>query len=425
MDGLKETNEWITMAKKVRYIKGMGIEKITSTQEDHVIDRFQDIEHYKDIIYQCGKCGTCRTVFQDVNWARVCPSGELCKFEAYYLGGKNLLTWGLTSGKLKWTEQLAKIFYKCSLCLACTQQCQIPELHTYAGEWLMAMREDAVRNGVGPMPEQREYTKHIDQLHNPYGEPHNNRSNWLPEGLNQSSDSKLAYFVGCTASYREQKIAISTVKILNALNVEFKILDQENCCGSPVYMTGQLTKAKEIAKSNINLFNEQGIKTIITSCAGCYRAIKDVYPKKFGLKHKFEVVHLPEFIFQKLKKGTIEFKNNINMKITYHDPCHIGRHMGIYKEPREVLEKIPGLEFVEMDRNKHNAWCCGSGGGVRSAFKDLSEYAAHERIKEAKNTGASAIVSSCPFCLNQFKTNIINDEIEAYDISQLIEKALL
>jgi Fe-S oxidoreductase len=98
--------------------------------------------------------------------------------------------------------------------------------------------------------------------------------------------------------------------------------------------------------------------------------------------------------------------------------------MGMYKEPRTVLENIPGLEFVEMERNKHNAWCCGSGGGVRSAFKDLTEFAARERIDEALDTKASAIISSCPFCLNQFKTNIKDGEIGAYDISQLIEKAL-
>ncbi|NHJ24485.1 MAG: (Fe-S)-binding protein [Candidatus Lokiarchaeota archaeon] len=424
MDGLKEIEGENIMMKKVRYIKGLGIEKIASTQEDHVIDRHQGIEHYKDIIYQCGKCGTCRTVFQDVNWARVCPSGELGKFEAYYLGGKNLLIWGLTSGKLKWTDNLAKIFYKCSLCLACTQQCQIPELHTYAGEWLMAMREDAVQNGFGPMLEQKQYAQYIDDLHNPYGEQHENRRAWFPSEITQNTSSKLAYFVGCTASYRENDIAVSTVKILNSLNIDFRILENESCCGSPVFMTGQTDKAKELAVSNVEMFKDEKIEKIITSCAGCYRALKEIYPKKFELKHGIEIIHLPEFISIKLKNGSLKFNNNINMKVTYHDPCHIGRHMGLYKEPRTVLENISGLELVEMDRNMHNAWCCGSGGGVRSAFKDLSEFSARERIDEALETNATAIVSSCPFCLNQFKTNIKNEEISVYDISQLIEKAI-
>jgi len=414
----------VNMAKKVRYIRGTGIEKIDMKQEDHMLDRHKGIEHYKDIVYQCGKCGTCRTVFQDVNWARVCPSGEFGQFEAYYLGGKNLLTWGLMSNKLKWTDNLARIFYECSLCLACTQQCQIPELHTYAGEWLMAMREEAVRAGYGPMPEQKQYTEFVEDLHNPYGEKHESRQDWFPSDAFQSSNAKLAYFVGCTSSYREKDVAIATVEILNSLNVEFKILNDERCCGSPVYMTGQTEKAKQIAKINVNLFKDAGIEQLITSCAGCYRTLKEIYFNKFGLDHGIKVYHLPEFLLKRIKAGDLNFNNEVNMKITYHDPCHIGRHMGIYKAPRAVLEKIPGIELVEMPRNKHNAWCCGSGGGVRSAFKDLSAFAAYERIEEAKETRAEAIVSCCPFCLNQFKTNIKDNDIKALDLSEIVKKAI-
>ncbi|MFX1337883.1 MAG: (Fe-S)-binding protein [Promethearchaeota archaeon] len=417
------------MAKKKReprvsYIRGQGISKLRTAYEIHDLKRHQDIQHYQDVIYQCGKCGTCRTVFQDAYWSRVCPSGEYGKFEAYYLGGKNLLAWGVTSGKLNWTEDIAKIFYQCSVCMACLQQCQIPEIHHYAGEWLMAMREEAVKQGYGPMPEQARYTEHVMKEHNPYMENHKDRLKWLPSHIKQTPNAKLAYFVGCTSSYREQNVAIATAEILNSLKVDFRILNEERCCSSPVYMTGQVDKAKEIAETNVNGFKEAGIEEIITSCAGCYRTWKDTYPNKFGLNHGIKIMHLPEFIQDKLKKNELNFSKEINMKITYHDPCHIGRHMGIYKAPREVLQKIPGIELLEMTRNRHNAWCCGSGGGVRSAFKDLSVFAANERIEEAKETTAEAIVSCCPFCLNQFKTNIKDNEIQALDLSELVKKAL-
>jgi Fe-S oxidoreductase len=412
------------MAKRIRYTKGMGITRIDLKKEIHKIDRHRDIEHYKDIIFQCGKCGTCRTVYQDADWTTICPSGEFRKFESYYLGGKNLLTWGVTSGKLKWTENLARIFYQCSVCMACIQQCQIPEIHQYAGEWLMAMREEAVRQGFGPMPEQSRYTEHIIRENNPYMEKHENRQNWLPSHIKQSPNAKMAYFVGCTTSYREQNVAIATAEILNFLQVDFKILTDERCCGSPVYMTGQTEKAKKIAETNIDIFKDAGVEKIITSCAGCYRTLKDVYVNKFGLDHGIEILHLPEFLLDKLKSGELNFNKEIDMKITYHDPCHIGRHMGIYEQPREVLQKIPGIKLVEMPRNKHNAWCCGSGGGVRSAFKDLSAFAANERIEEAKDTTAEAIVSCCPFCLNQFKDNIKNNEIKALDLSELVKKVI-
>lgn len=410
--------------RRVRYLPGKGISKISLAQENQKLERNQDLTHYEDIFFQCGKCGTCRTVYKDAFWSRVCPSGEFGKFEAYYLGGKNLLTWAINTDKLKWSENLAKIFYQCSVCLACVQQCRIPEIHTYAGEWLMAMREEAVKLGYGPMPEQAQYTEHVMVEKNPYMEKHEDRLNWLPSHIKQSSDAKLAYFVGCTSSYREQNVAISTAEILNSLNIDFRILDNEECCGSPVYMTGQTDKAKELAEQNIKNFKDAGIEQIITSCAGCYRTWKDTYPNKFGLTHEIEVKHLPEFIRSKLKTGEMNFNKDVNMKITYHDPCHIGRHMGIYKAPRDVLQQIPGIELIEMTRNRHNAWCCGSGGGVRSAFKELSTFAAKERIEEAKETTAEAIVSCCPFCLNQFKNNIENNDIQALDLSELIRKTI-
>ncbi|MFX1343780.1 MAG: (Fe-S)-binding protein [Promethearchaeota archaeon] len=410
--------------RRVRYLPGKGISKITLAHENQKLERHQDLAHYEETFFQCGKCGTCRTVYKDAFWSRVCPSGEFGKFEAYYLGGKNLLTWAISTDKLKWSEELAKIFYQCSVCMACVQQCQIPEIHTYAGEWLMAMREEAVKAGYGPMPEQAKYTDHIMTEKNPYMEKNENRLNWLPSHIKQSPNAKLAYFVGCTASYREQNIAIATAEILNELDIEFKILDKEGCCGSPVYMTGQTEKAVKLAKMNVESFNESGIEKIITSCAGCYRTLKDTYPNKFNLDHGIEIQHLPEFIRKESKNKENIFKNQVQMKITYHDPCHLGRHMGMYNAPRDVLQSIPGIELVEMTRNRHNAWCCGSGGGVRSAFKELSSFAAKERIEEAMETQAEAIVSSCPFCLNQFKSNIENNGIKTYDISELIRKAI-
>ncbi|MFW9878388.1 MAG: heterodisulfide reductase-related iron-sulfur binding cluster, partial [Candidatus Thorarchaeota archaeon] len=299
--------------RRVRYLPGQGISKISLAHENQKLDRYQDLTHYEDIFFQCGKCGTCRTVYKDAYWSRVCPSGEFGKFEAYYLGGKNLLTWAINTDKLKWSEELAKIFYQCSVCMACVQQCQIPEIHTFAGEWLMSMREEAVKQGYGPMPEQAQYTEYIMVGNNPYMEKHEDRLKWLPTHIEKSSDANLAYFVGCTSSYREKNAAVSTVEILNSLNIDFRILDNEICCGSPVYMTGQTEKAKKLAEQNITNFKDAGIEQIITSCAGCYRTWKDTYPNKFGLTHDIEIKHLPEFIKRKLKNGEISFNKEVKI----------------------------------------------------------------------------------------------------------------
>ncbi|MHA1131795.1 MAG: (Fe-S)-binding protein, partial [Candidatus Helarchaeota archaeon] len=409
--------------RKIKYLKGKGITKLISVPDQQTLDRNQHLEYYENLVYQCGKCGTCRSAYQS-GWDRICPSGEYGGFESYYLGGKNLLTWAITSGQLEWSENLARIFYHCTLCLACTQQCQIAEIHHYAGEWLMAMREEAVRRNLGPMAEHIRYTTHILNEHNPYMEPHADRLKWVPANIKQTPNAKIVYFVGCTSSYREQNVAVATAELLNKMGVPFQILKEESCCGSPIYMTGQAEKAKELAKQNVKIFKDTGIETIITSCAGCYRAWKEVYPEKFGLDHGIEVLHLPEFILNKLEQGELNFNKEVKLKITYHDPCHIGRHMGIYEPPRKVLTRIPGIELIEMPRNRHNAWCCGSGGGVRSAFQELSKFSAEERIEEAKNTHVEAIVSACPFCLNQFKTNLKNQDLKAFDLSELIRNAL-
>ncbi len=409
---------------KIKFLPGRGITKLISVPDQLELDRNKHLEYYQDLVYQCGKCGTCRTVYQTKDWPRICPSGEVGKFESYYLGGRNLLTWALTSGRLKWSENMAKIFFHCTLCLACTQQCQIPEIHNYAGEWLMAMREESVKQGYGPMPEHKKYTEHVEKEYNPYMEKHEDRLKWLPSHVKLTPNAKIAYFVGCTSSYREMNVAKSTAEILDSLGVEFNILKDEHCCGSPVYMTGQAEKAKLLAESNVKIFKDAGIEKIITSCAGCYRALKETYPNKFGLDHGIEVLHLPEFLLDKLNNEELKLTKALNMKITYHDPCHIGRHMGVYEPPREILKKIPGIELVEMGRNKQNAWCCGSGAGVRSGFKELSGFAAEERIDEAKGTKAEALVSCCPFCLNQFKNNIKNNEIKAFDIAELIKQAI-
>ncbi|MFW9780907.1 MAG: 4Fe-4S dicluster domain-containing protein, partial [Candidatus Heimdallarchaeota archaeon] len=175
--------------KNLEFLKGKGITKITTVPNLKKLKNYQNLDYYRDILYQCGKCGTCRTTYQQEYWARVCPSGEFGKFEAYYLGGKNLLAWGLNTGRLTWTENLARIFYQCSVCQACIQQCQIPEIHRYAGEWLMAMREEAVNQGVGPMPEHKSYTVHILKEYNPYMENHQDRMQWVPSHIKQSTES--------------------------------------------------------------------------------------------------------------------------------------------------------------------------------------------------------------------------------------------
>jgi heterodisulfide reductase subunit D len=199
------------------------------------------------------------------------------------------------------------------------------------------------------------------------------------------------------ATYRAKNIAKSTIELMKKADVDFKLLGADEwCCGSVLLRTGNIEAAKEVAEHNIEAFKNTNTTKVVTSCSGCYRTLKKDYEELFG-KQDFEVVHIVDFLKKLIDEGKLKFPK-VNMKVTYHDPCHLGRHSGIYESPREILKSVPGLELLEMARNRQNARCCGAGGGVRSAFKELSDKIADDRLKEAEETGADFLTSACPFC---------------------------
>ncbi|MFX0041155.1 MAG: (Fe-S)-binding protein, partial [Candidatus Heimdallarchaeota archaeon] len=176
----------------------------------------------------------------------------------------------------------------------------------------------------------------------------------------------------------------------------------------PLLRTGQNKPVKDFMNYNINLINRTGAKKVITSCAGCYRTIKKDWVK-LGADFGFEVYHTVELIKELLDEERIFINSEFQKTVTYHDPCHLGRHMGMYEIPREVYQTIPGISLVEMQRNRKNAWCCGAGGGVKIGYPEWSLEVSKERLEEAKETGASIISSICPFC----RTNL-SDANEKY-----------
>ncbi|UCG68505.1 MAG: (Fe-S)-binding protein [Thermoplasmata archaeon] len=263
----------------------------------------------------------------------------------------------------------------------------------------------------------------------------------------------VIYFVGCTSSYRTTEIAIATVKILEKAGVNFKIMSPDEwCCGSPMINTGQLEGAKKTMEHNLKSIRESGVEVVITSCAGCFKTFKYYYPKVFG-ELGFEVKHTIEYIDQLLREGDLELEKELNLKVTYHDPCHLGRlsepfvpwegerdHFGrytptkkmsrgvfgVYDAPRNVLKRIPGVELIEMERVKENAWCCGAGGGVKSAYRDFALWTASERIEEVKTTGADVLTSCCPFCKMNLHDAIKqkDEKMEIYDVIELVSKCI-
>ncbi len=236
----------------------------------------------------------------------------------------------------------------------------------------------------------------------------------------------VLYFVGCTASYdvNVKEVAINTVNILNALEIKFGILGtEEKCCGSVLLRIGNY-EFERLAEYNVRLFNSLNVKMIVTSCAGCFRTLKMDYVKVGKLNP--EVLHTSQLIARKIREKKIKFTHEVPLKVTYHDPCHMGRHSNVYEEPREVLRAIPGLEFVEMARIRELSRCCGAGGGLKAGFMDVQNLMAQQRVKDAEQTGAEALVSTCPFCYQGLKIgiNAIDSKIRMVDLSELVARAM-
>lgn len=243
----------------------------------------------------------------------------------------------------------------------------------------------------------------------------------------QSADSiDHLYFVGCTASYdiNVKEVGINTMNIMDALGIKFGILGtEEKCCGSVLLRIGDF-EFERLSEYNIRLFNALGVKTIFTSCAGCYRTIKNDY-KKIGIL-KPEVVHTIDIIDRALQEGRLKFTHEVPVRATYHDPCHMGRHSNWYDPPRSVLEAIPGVEFVECERIREFSRCCGAGGGLKAGFSDIQNKMAQERVRDAERVDATDLVSTCPFCYQglQIGINAIKSKVKMTDLVELVARGM-
>jgi heterodisulfide reductase subunit D len=398
------------------------------------IGKYKEILEEFNVVERCGKCGTCGTIYQ--NWRSICPAVEEYEFESYFLGGKNLLTWGLLHDLIRLDNSIRDVLYACTLCGHCANQCQMAEadgsrpMKLFAMNILEAMRYEVVKAGFGPMPKQKMFGDHISKEHNPYLERHKDRLNWLPKDLKTlPKKAEIIYYVGCTSSYREKDIAIATARLFKHIGLDFTILPDEWCCGSPLFRTGQWETAAQVSKHNIELMNQTGAKTLATSCAGCYRTwkvdYKDTYSDLIDTDYNFDVLHTTELLADLMKKGELKVEGELEKKVTYHDPCHLA-HCELYDPPRYVLQNIPRIELVEMERNRENAWCCGAGGGVKSGFPEFSLKTAIRRLVEAEETEAEAIVTPCPFCVKNLRdaAEKAKSKMEVYDVVEVLAKAI-
>ncbi|OPY58124.1 MAG: Anaerobic glycerol-3-phosphate dehydrogenase subunit C [Pelotomaculum sp. PtaU1.Bin065] len=239
---------------------------------------------------------------------------------------------------------------------------------------------------------------------------------------------EFLYFPGCYLCYdpRLKKVAQATANVLNKAGVDFGILgDQENCCGESIRKTGNEELFKKLARENIKTFIDNGVKKILVNSPHCYHTFKNEYPE---FSANFEVVHISQYLFQLINEGRLPISKEYAKKITYHDPCYLGRHNGVYDEPREVLKKIPGLELIEMAESREQSLCCGMGGGRIWMETHASDRFSNIRLKDAIEVGSEVLVTACPYCITMFEDSraVLNydDVIQVKDITEVIQEVI-
>jgi Fe-S oxidoreductase len=364
-----------------------------------------------DAFKRCFQCGLC-----DV----VCPWNRVRTFSMRKIVRQ--ATFGLT-------EIESEDIWLCTTCGRCPQQCPRDVKQIESG---VALRRIATEYGVFPAPVKaiRTISGSLVGEGNPLSEERAKRAKWA-EGLSVKTFTEgmeVLYFPGCYLSYdpRLKKVARATATILTRAGVDFGILgEKENCCGESIRKTGDEDVFKLLAKENIKTFIDHGVKKILVSSPHCYHTFKNEYPE---FMVDFEIVHISQYLFELIDQGRLEITKDYGKKVTYHDPCYLGRHNGIYEEPRGVLEKIAGLELLEMADSREDSLCCGGGGGRIWMETPKGERFSDLRLEQAMEVGAEVLATSCPYCITNFEdsrlTLEVTETIEVKDITEIVQEVM-
>jgi Fe-S oxidoreductase len=364
-----------------------------------------------DAFKRCFQCGLC-----DV----VCPWNKVTKFSMRKIVRE--ATFGLTDIE---TEDI----WRCTTCGRCPQQCPRDVKQIDSG---VALRRVATEYGVFPKPVKpvRTVNAGLVAQGNPFGEDREKRAAWA-EGLSVNPFTEgmdILYFPGCYLCYdpRSKKVAKATATILNKAGADYGILGaKENCCGESIRKTGDEALFKRLARDNIKAFIDNGVKKVVVSSPHCLHTFKNEYP---DFRVNFEVIHITQLLFQLIQEGKIEFTKEYGKKVAYHDPCYLGRHNGIFEEPRGILNKVPGLELRELPESRIDSLCCGGGGGRVWMETQKGERFSDLRMEQALGVGAEVLVTSCPYCITMFEdsrlTLNVTEKIEVKDITEIVQEVI-
>jgi Fe-S oxidoreductase len=417
------------------------------------------LSDFRDDMMSCVRCSSCKWVpfnqMKSARFAKNCPSICRHNFHSYSGSGRVNMGLSLLEGRSELTETVSEVIYSCQMCGACDTHCKVYREVIDINDVLLEMRAKCVEDGE-LLIEHMAVMDALKRENNMLGEPKADRGAWA-EGLGLKDinieKADVMFHAGCRFSYDGELRGVlrTAVRLLQAAGLDVGIAgSEESCCGGRAFELGYRGEARNFFEDMLARVKSSGARMLLTPCADGYAAFKYLYPMS-GVELPVEVLHVTQVLERMLAEGRLRPGSSLDMKVTWHDPCHLGRmgepylggwttdkrdrlryqsrtgKRGEYEAPRRVLASIPGVELVEMERIKEYSWCCGAGGGVIDAFPEYAISTAAERLEEATATGAEALVTSCPWCERIFMDAIeeTGSPMRVMDLSELVARSCL
>ncbi|MBN1299045.1 MAG: (Fe-S)-binding protein [Actinobacteria bacterium] len=409
------------METKINSIKTQHNKKAKSTSQTRAARVFLK----GDDLFACSRCGTCLSI---------CPIYKNTLNEGFAPRGKLSLIEAVVNGKIGFTDKLSEKIYTCTMCNLCTTECPSG---VKVSELFRAVREDLIENSK--YPEVLDYLKDkIEKAYNITFDTNQGRLDWLKQvpdtDINDyvKPTADVVYFVGCVSSFSPRSFSIprAIVKILKKADVDFTLLGEDEwCCGFPLLSSGMKEEVGALAMHNIEKVIEKKAKILLTSCPSCFHTWKHEYESLTGKKIPFEILHISQYLLNLVNAEKIK-PGKLDVRVTYHDPCDLGRNSGVFEQPRQLLKSIPGVELVEMQTSKKQANCCGGGGNIESLNQALSAKIADSRAGEIIDTKAEIAVSACQQCERTLATALkkrkgdTDYKIKVMDVSEILLESL-
>ena len=365
-------------------------------------------EEFRETILACRTCLMCR---------HACTVGNATQWDTVIPRGKALMLYAIHVGLLQWDQRAVEVLYQCTNCHLCREWC----VSRYdIAPVMLAARADVAGMGLAPRPATL-MRDNILQLGNPYGEmgsPFGERA----QALSLERSGEVLFYPGCTTAHRRPEMAEAGLNLLRHLGASVAVLPEELCCGEPLYVMGFRAEAVAQAQHVAQRIRETGASTVVCPCPTCAKAFRVDYPQ-WGIDLQgIRFVHISEYLAEQLAVGQLRLSGQQRISLTYHDPCSLGRELGVYEAPRQVLKAIPGTEFREMRLNRQHSPCCGNGGGVLATDFHLAYQAGRNAGEVVMETKADVLVTACPSCKHSLVKHVRG--MEVLDIAELVERCL-